>query len=204
MKKVVDFFCFLLYNVPMMMKKDLTIFDIDETLFETTAMIRVVKDGLVVKQLSNSEYNTYELKDGEDFDYSEFKDSEKFYTESKPIHDLLDKVRVSLDSGEDVRIVTARCDFDCKDTFLNTFRKHDIDIDRIHVYRAGNMDNRIPPAIKKAMIIEGFLKLNKYSKVSLFDDSMSNLKEFLKLGASYAKTKFEAKFVQDGKVLEVK
>ena len=184
--------------------KKLTIFDIDETLFETTAMIRVVKDGLVVKQLTNSEYNTYELEDGEDFDYSEFKDSKKFYTESKPIHDLLDEVRVSLDSGEDVRIVTARCDFDDKDTFLNTFRKHDIDIDKIHVYRAGNMDNRIPPAIKKAMIIEGFLQLNKYNEVSLFDDSMSNLKEFLKLGASYATTKFEAKFVQHGKVSEVK
>jgi hypothetical protein len=184
--------------------KNLTIFDIDETLFETTAMIRVVKDGEMVKLLSNSEYNTYELESGETFDFSEFKDAEKFFHESKPIHDLLDEVRVSLDSGDDVRIVTARCDFDCKHTFLNTFRKHDIDIDRIHVYRAGNMDNSIPPAIKKAIIIDGFLKSNKYNRVSLFDDSMSNLKEFLKLGAKHIATKFEAKFVDHGIVSEVK
>lgn len=188
----------------MMMKKDLKIFDIDETLFETTALIRVVKDGSVVKTLSNSEYNTYELKDGEDFDYSEFKNAEKFFNESKPIHDLLDEVRISLDSGDDVRIVTARCDFDCKETFLNTFRKYNIDIDKIHVYRAGNMDNSIPPAVKKAIIIGGFLKSAKYRRVSLFDDSMSNLKEFMKLAKEFTQTRFEAKYVEHGIVSEVK
>lgn len=186
------------------MKKELKIFDIDETLFETTAKICVVKDGKVVKQLSNSEYNTYELKDGEDFDYSEFKDSEKFFKESKPIHDLLDDLRNSIDNDEDVAIVTARCDFDNKELFLETFRKHGIDIDKTHVYRAGNMDNRISPAVKKAIIIGGFLKKTKYSKVSLFDDSMSNLKEFMKLAKKFTKTTFEAKFVEDGIVSEVK
>ena len=184
--------------------KNLTIFDIDETLFETTAMIRVVKDGSVVKLLTNSEYNTYELEVDESFDFSEFKDSEKFFHESKPIHDLLDEVRASLSKNEDVRIVTARCDFDNKDLFLDTFRKHDIDIDRIHVYRAGNMDNSIPPAIKKAIIIGGFLEVAKYSKVSLFDDSMSNLKEFMKLAKKFSTTRFEAMFVQNGIVSEVR
>ena len=35
----------------------LTIFDIDDTLFHTTAQIGVVKDGKVIKTLTNQEYN---------------------------------------------------------------------------------------------------------------------------------------------------
>ena len=61
----------------------LTIFDIDDTLFHTTAEIAVKgKDGKIVRTLSNSEYNTYKLKDGEEYDYTEFADSEKFFKES--------------------------------------------------------------------------------------------------------------------------
>ncbi len=44
----------------------LTIFDIDDTLFHTTAKINVVKDGEVVRSLTNQEFNNYELQDGEE------------------------------------------------------------------------------------------------------------------------------------------
>ena len=37
----------------------LSIFDIDDTLFHTTAKITVMKDGKVLKKLSNQEFNTY-------------------------------------------------------------------------------------------------------------------------------------------------
>lgn len=37
----------------------LTIFDIDDTLFHTTAQIAVVKDGEVQKKLTNQEFNNY-------------------------------------------------------------------------------------------------------------------------------------------------
>jgi len=188
----------------MMMKKDLKIFDIDETLFETTAQIRVLKDGRVTKLLSNSEYNTYELEVGEEFDFSEFRDAEKFFNESKPISGLLDNVRKCLADNDDVKIVTARCDFDNKEIFLDTFRKHNIDIDKIHVYRVGNMSNDISPAVKKAIVIESFLKTDKYKRVSLFDDSMSNLKEFLKLASKFTTTRFEAKYVEHGIVSEIR
>ena len=53
----------------------LTIFDIDDTLFETTALVYVVKDGVVIDKLTNQEYNVYDLKDGESFDFVEFRDA---------------------------------------------------------------------------------------------------------------------------------
>ena len=47
----------------------LTIFDIDDTLFRTTAQIKVVKDGKFIRSLNNQEFNTYQLKTGESFDF---------------------------------------------------------------------------------------------------------------------------------------
>ena len=52
----------------------LLIFDVDDTLINTTAAVNIVKNGKIIKSLSNGEYNTYELKPGEKFDYSEFRD----------------------------------------------------------------------------------------------------------------------------------
>ena len=63
----------------------LTIFDIDDTLFHTTAKIAVMKDGKKVKELTNKQFNTYKLKAGEKFDFKQFKDADKFYKESQPI-----------------------------------------------------------------------------------------------------------------------
>jgi FMN phosphatase YigB (HAD superfamily) len=56
----------------------LTIFDIDETLFHTKAKVAVVKDGKVVRMLDNQEFNTYKRKDGEEYDFREFKSAEVF------------------------------------------------------------------------------------------------------------------------------
>ena len=39
--------------------KGLTIFDIDETMFKTKALVLVVKDGKTVKKLNNQEFNKY-------------------------------------------------------------------------------------------------------------------------------------------------
>ena len=63
------------FNQP---KKDLVIFDIDDTLLHTTAKIRVIKDGRPVRELTNQEFNNYKLQPGEEFDFGEFRDAEKF------------------------------------------------------------------------------------------------------------------------------
>jgi len=188
----------------------LSIFDIDDTLFHTTAQIAVVKDGSVIKRLTNNEFNTYKLNAGESFDFSEFRDAHKFYTESKPIARMLEKAKIILKNSEKnplskVVIVTARANFDDKAKFLETFRKHGFDIDKVRVERAGNIEGEFIPAFKKAIIIRNYLKVGSYTKVRLFDDAMSNLTEFLKLKREFPDIKFEAYFAYpDGRIKTVK
>jgi hypothetical protein len=191
-------------------KGSLTVFDIDDTLFHTTAQIAVVKDGVVLKKLTNQEYNTYTLKAGEKFDYSEFHDADKFYKESKPIGRMLAKAKAILTNSlrnplSKVIIVTARSNFDNKEKFLQTFRKYGFDIDKVRVERAGNIGDIEVPAIKKYIIINNYIQDGTYGKVRLFDDSMANLKVFLKLKEKFPQIEFEAWFANsDGSVKRIK
>jgi thymidine kinase len=187
----------------------LTIFDIDETLFHTTALIAVVKNGKTIKRLSNSEFNTYKLGPGEQFDFSEFRSSEKF-TESKPISRMLDKAKaivqnVSRTALSKVIILTARANFDDKEKFLNVFRKHGLDMDKVRVERAGNITADYDVAAKKYIIIYNYLNTKQFSRVRLFDDSMANLKLFLKLKSVFPTVRFEAYYANpDGSIKAIK
>lgn len=188
----------------------LTIFDIDDTLFHTTAKIGVVSNGKVIKSLSSQEFNKYNAVSGETFDFKEFQDAKKFFKESKPISRMLDKAKIILKNSEKninskVIIITARTNFDNKEVFLSTFRKHGFAIDNVRVERAGRIEGDFIPAFKKVIIIRSYLNTRKYSKVRLFDDSMSNLKEFLKLNKEFPSIKFEAFFANpDGSVKTIK
>jgi hypothetical protein len=190
-------------------KGSLNIFDIDDTLFHTTAQITVKKDGKVVKKLTNAEYNTYRLKAGESFDYSEFKDAAKFYKESRPITRMINKAKEIVNRMNNplsrTIIITARANFDNRDKFLATFRKYGFPIDKVYVERAGNMTDIDLPAEKKAVIISKYLKGGDFKKVRLFDDSMSNLRTFLRLKTQFPTVKFEAYFANpDGSVKTIR
>ena len=175
--------------------KGLTIFDIDETMFITKAKVKVVKDGKIIKKLDNQEFNTYKKKPGEDYDFGEFKNAEVFNRTSTPIARMINKVKVILKNatkaGSRVIIVTARPNFDNKKTFLDTFRKQGIDIDKIYVERAGNLGGG-PAAENKRVIFKKYLNQKIYKRVRLFDDAKSNLKVFLSLQKDYPDVSFEA------------
>lgn len=182
----------------------LHVFDVDDTLFNTTARIRVMKGKKQVATLSNSEYNTHKLPPGHHYDYSEFRSAEKFDTESKPNQRVLNKMRnlhsKAKNAGGKVIINTARADFDDKDRFLNAFRRQNVDIDNIHVHRAGNLKTKGTVAQKKARIIRDQLKKGNYSHVSLYDDSEENLNHFLELKKQFPNINFNAHHVKpDGK-----
>lgn len=191
-------------------KGTLNVFDIDDTLFHTTAKVRVFKDNKLVKELTNQEYNTYKLESGETFDFSQFTDSDKFYHESKPIKRMLDKASIILKHSKKnpnsrVIIVTARSNFNNKEKFLNTFRKHHFDIDNVRVERAGNIRDIHNVDVKKFIIIRNYINTNLYNKVRLFDDSMANLKTFLKLRNEFPQIEFEAYFANpDGSTKRIK
>ena len=175
--------------------KGLTIFDIDETMFITKAKVHVVKNGKVIKKLDNQEFNTYKKKAGEDYDFGEFKNAEVFKRTYTPIARMINKVKAILKNatraGSKVIIVTARPNFDNKKTFLDTFRKQGIDIDKIYVERAGNLGGG-PAAENKRVIFKKYLNQNIYKRIRLFDDARSNLKVFLSLQKDYPDVSFEA------------
>jgi hypothetical protein len=185
----------------------LTIFDIDETLFHTKAKVAVMKDGKVARMLDNQEYNTYKLKPGEEYDYREFKSAEVFRKTSTPIVRMVEKAKAIVKAKKNPHskaiIVTARADFDDKETFLQTFRDHGLPIDSMHVERSGNLG--MAPAQAKKVVFRKYLNTRNYIKTRLYDDAMSNLKAFLELQSEYPGVEFEAWFVKpDGSVKRIK
>lgn len=184
--------------------KDLIIFDIDDTLMHTTAQIKVVKDGQVIRSLSNQEFNNYQLQPGEEFDFGEFRSAEKFRQESKPIAPMVKKLKTILNHAGNAKVImlTARADFDDKDTFLQTFKDIGIDMSQVHVHRAGNLPGNDPPAYKKAIWVRKYLNTKQYGHVRLYDDSMSNLKVFKALQKEYPNVDFRAIYVGPGGVTQ--
>jgi len=176
----------------------LHVVDIDDTMFHTTARIKVRNaKGKIIRYLSNAEYNTHKLKPGQKYDFSEFKNAKKFRDESKPIHPMINKVnRIQKNVGKHpnsrVIINTARADFDDKDTFLDTFRKQGVDIDKIHVHRVGNMPGSDNAASKKVIIIKQYIDKNSHKKVIMYDDSKTNLEALLNMKKEYPDVKFIA------------
>ena len=181
----------------------LTIFDIDDTLFKTQSRVHVMKDGKSIKKLSPAEFNSYKLKSGEEFDYHEFVSSKKFYEEARPIRKMLNKLRAILVNikkkpGSKMILLTARRNFDDKDLFLKTFKKHGIDIDNIRVERAGNIPKK--PETAKKIIVNDYLKKGNFKRVRLFDDHVGNLKSFMKLKDKFPEIDFIPYLVTGDKV----
>lgn len=185
-------------------QQGLTIFDIDDTLLHTTAQIRVVKNGQVVRELTNQQFNTYTLAPGEEFDFGEFRSAEKFNQESQPIPQMINLLKNILRHAANHKVImlTARADFDNRDLFLKTFTDLGIDMSRVHVHRAGNLPGDSHPAEKKAIWVRRYLDSGKFNRVRLFDDSMSNLRVFNSLKEEYPDVKFYAYFVKGNGSIE--
>lgn len=186
----------------------LTIFDIDETLFHTKAKVKVVKGGKVVRELDNQEFNTYQRKDGEEYDFGQFKNAEYFRKTSVPVVRMIEKAKAIVKAKKNPHsraiICTARADFDDKDMFLQTFRDHGLPIDQMHVERAGNLGIDSSAEAKK-VVFRKYLNTQNYVKARLYDDAMSNLKAFLDLKKEYPNVEFESWFVNpDGSVKRIK
>lgn len=189
-------------------KGTLTIFDIDETLFHTKAKVKVVKGGRLVRELDNQEFNTYQRKPGEEYDFGQFKNAEYFRKTSVPVEKMIDRaksvVKAKGNPHSRAIICTARADFDDKEMFLQTFRDHGIDIDQMHVERAGNLGIDSSAEAKK-VVFRKYLNTKNYIKARLYDDAMSNLKAFLELKNEYPDVEFESWFVNpDGTVKRIK
>jgi hypothetical protein len=169
----------------------LTVVDIDETVFSTFAKIHVVdkETGEVVRKLNNQEFNSYQLKDNEEFDFKEFRDAELFRKTSKPIMPTIERLKrmISMlkknERGSKIIFLTARADFDNKQEFLQTFREYGIDVDfrpTVYIERVGNLKSGTIPERKERVILN-YLKHEQYRRVRMIDDHDKNVKQFLNM-----------------------
>jgi len=181
----------------------LVIFDIDDTLVHTQTRVHVIKDDKVIRSLSSHEFTHYKLKDGEHFDFGDFTSAKEFFDNAKPIIPMMNQLKRDIATGNKVVMVTARSDFDDKELFLDTFRKYGVDMSKVHVYRAGNITDKIKVDEKKKIIIRKLLDQGNYRKAIMYDDSIPNLDSFVTLKKEYPDTKFYAWSVSlDGKAGE--
>jgi hypothetical protein len=173
----------------------LVIFDIDDTLVKTDTKVNVVKDGKVIKKLNSHDFTHYQLEPGEEFDFGAFRDAKEFFTKAKPILPMISKLKHDIATGNKVIMVTARSDFNDRDLFLDTFKRFGIDMSKVHVYRAGNIKDKLPTEVKKKVIIRKVLDTNDYNKAIMYDDALPNLDLFLSLKDEHPDTKFYAWYV---------
>lgn len=174
----------------------LTIFDIDDTLFTTTTKIHIIFKGKTIHRLSPAEYNVYKLKDGETFDFSEFRSSKVFADTAKPIANVFKTAKAIINrfaehKHKKIIVVTARADLDDRDLFLDTFKKYGFNTDGIRIERAGNLKKTAGAEAKKT-IIRRYLKKRNYNLVRMFDDHHENLDKFLELKQEFPETSFQA------------
>ena len=163
--------------------KSLYVFDIDDTLFRTSARARIVNTKGQVKYLSSEELKDYEFSLDEKICFAEFRDAKKFAEESQPIESMIkiaqDCIKKTAEGSKTI-LLTARADLDCKTKFLEYLNSSGLDINHIYVERAGNFSNLKTPEAKK-LIIKQYLESQSYQKAYLFDDSLDNILSFIEL-----------------------
>jgi len=168
----------------------LTIFDIDDTLFRTFARVEVRHKHGHRSELTPTEFNSYQLSHDEEFDFTQFQDARLFHATSKPIENIWKTAQNTLDNigkrpGSRVVIVTARQDLDDTELFIDTFRKHGLDMDKISVHAVGGASNKKP--LIREMLLEG-----SFTEARLFDDYHQNLLDFLSLKEEMPHITFKA------------
>lgn len=157
------------------------LFDIDDTLIRTTAQIRILKNGKIIKKISNAEYNEYKLGPGEEFDYTEFDDPN--ILDNEEFTKYWSTLKREYRKGTHIGIITARGDCDM---IYNFFKKKGIEIKRELIFAIGDPKLQLTGsiAVRKSTIISKLAWLG-YRTFIFFDDNAANLKSAKQLEKKY-------------------
>lgn len=161
------------------------LFDIDDTLIHTTARIGVKYKGKVYKKISNSEYNDYVLKSGEEFDYSEFDDPNILKNEE--FTKYWRTLKREYHKGTHIGVITARGNMDM---IFDYFKNNRIEIKKELVFAVGDPKLGLNGSIanRKAQVISKLVALG-YKTFVFFDDNETNLNFAKKLEKEYKEIK---------------
>jgi len=179
----------------------LAIFDMDDTMFRTTTRVHVVRNERRIASLTAAEFNVYKLNPSESFDFGEFRNAKHFADTAKPIANIfrLAKTILKRNAGRLI-VVTARADMDDKQLFIDTFRKYGFNMNKSHIFRAGNINK--PGAEAKKDIIRTQMTGQAYKTARMFDDARKNLDAFKELASEFSECRFEAWLIhEDGSMV---
>lgn len=176
--------------------KGITFIDIDETMFKTFAKVLVKKDGKVVRELDNMQYNSDTLGAGEEYDFGQFRDAAFFRKTSIPIPQTFNRIKrmVSniklMDSGSKIVFLTARTAFKDMNEFKQTFRENGITIDGdiVDVVFAGDVPNAKSVDKAKKIVMTKYVSTGEYRRVRLIDDHKPNLQALKDIEKSLPKS----------------
>lgn len=159
------------------------IFDIDDTLLTGEVYIHIVdaKTGEYISKVNSAEFNTYQLKPGEAFDFHEFADPKIFDT-NKITHywgTMMKEYR----RGSHIALLTARGGKNVGEMIRNYFLKHGVDIKEELVICINDETSPYTgtTAERKAQAMEELYNAG-YDTMVFFDDNAENLEEAKKIG----------------------
>ena len=143
------------------------IFDFDDTLATTDCKVRVIDaNGDTIARLTPSEYNTYQLHSGDDFDYTDFRNGE-FIGKAKATF-LMALAKEVYNEDHSVYILTARSD-EVQDAIADFMVLHGIKAKAIHCV-GGNSDTISREKSKILLTI-----IQSYDKIYFYDDCQANI-----------------------------
>ena len=144
--------------------KTLVVFDFDDTLFRSGAMIGVQKPGSTKRYLSSHEFATYVPEDDDEFDYEQF---HVYPPKPEPIEKSADKLEKSVANQglKNVIILTARSESGPVRQVLQDFG-----MPPVKIFAIGSSDPE-----DKADVVEKLVNAEEYDRVIVYEDSSKNI-----------------------------
>jgi len=144
--------------------KTLVIFDFDDTLFLSDAMVGIKRPGEPKKYLSSHEYAIYVPHKKDEFDYEQF---QIYPPNPRPIEKSTKRLvrSVQKEGINNVIVLTARSNAEVVAQVLKDFRMPPVEI-----YAVGSSD-----PVDKAHVVEKLVRQRKYDSVVLYEDSSANI-----------------------------
>ena len=163
--------------------KKLRVFDFDDTIAVSKSRVKVTHANGQVTMMTPGEYAVYDKKDGDLFDYGEFKK----IIEPKEIKAITKILRnfYKAGGGRKLTILTARAVSEPIKKFMKT-----IGIDNIEVVALGDSDPQ-----KKADWIEARVK-EGYNDIFFADDSEKNIRAVSQLKTKYPSVRWNVRLAK--------
>lgn len=154
------------------------IFDFDDTLAKTDARVLVYNSpphAPSCDSMTPAEFNDYELKEGERFDFSEFRCA-SLIENGRPTK-LMQLAKEVYDENHSVYILTARGD-DVSDAIAKFLGLHGIEAKQIICVGDSDEHNGIAAGKRKSLLT--IMKL--YDKIYFYDDNKENIESANEIG----------------------